>query len=339
MKLKSRIFTALAVACTFAMVLCMTGCDGLPQLAPSQSSNDLPAQTVDDSDLITPGTLTIGLDYSNAPFAGESEGRVVGIDADVGAALAQELGLKAEFVDVGTGGGPNAVATKQCDVFLSFDRADSTDSIAAYAGTYMYDAASLFTISSNSSSNASYTDANGKKIAAQKSRSTAELVRGIYGDSSLVEEDTLVKAFSDLEDGSVQYVAAGGVVGSYIATSYEDIEYYCPLESAHEIGAGVSSDNTTLRSKVSSALSTLSQNGTIDVIISRWIGQPLNLNSSSVPTPSAAATTTGTDETSSTSTDGSTTSSTTTSTGSTTTTTGNTSTTTNSTATTGGSTT
>lgn len=297
MRHKSRILAVLSVVCSLCMVLCLSGCSALPQLAPSSTQDTLPSQQVDDSNLVKSGTLTIGLDYSNAPFAGESEGRVVGIDADVGAALASQLGLKAEFVDVGTGGGPNAVATRKCDVFLSFDRADSTNSIASYAGTYLYDAASLFTVSSSASGEGAYTDASGSQIAAQKGRATAELVRSLYGDSSLVAEDTLVDAFSALENGSVQYAAASGVVGSYIATSYDDIQFYCPLENAHEVGAGVAQDNPTLGAKVSAALSTLSQNGTIDLVVSRWIGQPLNLRSTTVPTSAASTSASATDTT------------------------------------------
>lgn len=278
MKHKNILLTVLAVMCAAAMTMCMTGCS-IPKLASSKAADNTLNPTVSDSNLITSGTLTIGLDYNNAPYAGESDGRVVGIDADVGSALANKLGLKAEFVDVGTGGGPNTVANKKCDVFLSFEKNDSTNSIAAYAGTYMYDAASLFTVSnSSSSSNASYTSASGQKIAAQKGRATAELVKSLYGTTSLVEEDNLVDAFSALENGTVKYAAASGVVGSYIATSYDDIKFYCSLENPREIGAGVASSNTTLKSKVSSALSSLSQDGTINVIVSRWIGSPLNLS-------------------------------------------------------------
>lgn len=314
MRHKNVVITILAVICAIGMTMCMTGCS-FPKLAPSKASDTTLTPSVSDSNLITAGTLTIGLDYSYAPFAGESDGRVVGIDADVGAALAQKLGLKAEFVDVGTGGGPNAVANKKCDVFLSFEKNDSTNSIAAYAGTYMYDAASLFTVSSSStSSNASYTTASGQKIAAQKGRATAELVKSLYGSTSLVEENNLVDAFSALENGTVKYAAASGVVGSYIATSYSDIKFYCSLENPREIGAGVASSNTTLKSKVSSALSSLSQDGTINIIISKWIGAPLNLSTvttttttttsgstttvaSPTPSPTAEATPTTSDTT------------------------------------------
>lgn len=280
----------LSVLCAMGLAFCMTGCSNIPKLAPSQAPTPELTPKVDASHLIKEGTLTIGLDYSAAPFAGESGGRVIGIDADVGAALAQELGLKAVFVDVGTGGGPNAVANKKCDVFMSFDRNDSVNSIAAYAGTYMSDAVSLFVVDGNAkdgkpSVTGDYTAAQGKQIAAQKGRAASQLASTLYGTTSLVEKDTLSDAFAALEDGSVQFVAASGVVGSYSANSYDDIVYFCPIEAVHELGAGVANDNTALQQAVSSALSTLSQNGTINLIVSGWIGTPLNLSSLSVALP------------------------------------------------------
>jgi polar amino acid transport system substrate-binding protein len=280
----------LSVLCAMGLAFCMTGCSNIPKLAPSQAPAPELTPKVDAGHLVKEGTLTIGLDYSAAPFAGESGGRVIGIDADVGAALAQELGLKAAFVDVGTGGGPNAVANKKCDVFLSFDRNDSVNSIATYAGTYMSDAVSLFVVDGNAkdgkpSVTGDYTAAQGKQIAAQKGRAAAQLAGTLYGTTSLVEKDTLSDAFASLEDGSVQFVAASGVVGSYSANSYDDIVYFCPIEAVHEIGAGVANDNVELQQAVSSALSTLSQNGTINLIVSGWIGSPLSISSSSVTLP------------------------------------------------------
>ena len=82
----------LSVLCAMGLAFCMTGCSNIPKLAPSQAPAPELTPKVDAGHLVKEGTLTIGLDYSAAPFAGESGGRVIGIDADVGAALAQELG-------------------------------------------------------------------------------------------------------------------------------------------------------------------------------------------------------------------------------------------------------
>ena len=44
----------------------------------------------------------MGINASNPPYAAQSNGSIVGIDVDIAAALADELGLKLELVDVGT---------------------------------------------------------------------------------------------------------------------------------------------------------------------------------------------------------------------------------------------
>ena len=50
------------------------------------------------------GTLRVGVNAGSPPLAGSpsSSSKIVGIDVDVAAALADQLGLKLEIVDVGT---------------------------------------------------------------------------------------------------------------------------------------------------------------------------------------------------------------------------------------------
>lgn len=93
---KSSAIRALAALVLALCVGFMSGCS-------SNSYTPEPSeQKIDNSLLHTPGTLRVGVDASNAPYAAQSQGSIVGIDVDTAAALADELGLKLELVDVGT---------------------------------------------------------------------------------------------------------------------------------------------------------------------------------------------------------------------------------------------
>ena len=97
---KSSALRALAAALA---ALVLAWCVGFMSGCSSNSYTPEPSeQKIDNSLLHTPGTLRVGVDASNAPYAAQSQGSIVGIDVDTAAALADELGLKLELVDVGT---------------------------------------------------------------------------------------------------------------------------------------------------------------------------------------------------------------------------------------------
>lgn len=282
-----------------ALMVCSLALTGCGNLAPSEAETVTLTPTVDDSALITAGTLTVGLDYTYAPFAGESKGEVVGIDADVAAALAESMGLKVAYVDISEDGGPNAVADGKCDIFLSFDKETSEKSTCDYLGTYIYDAPSLFAISSDGSEvTVDTSDMTGKTVAAQENSVSAVAVSQSFGADVLVEKSNLVDAFGTLESGDTDYAAASGIVGKYIAMSYEDIVWAASLsDTPTEIGIGGLASNTVLAEGVQNALATISDNGILDLIIGKWIGSPLPFEATDTATTTDTTETTETTET------------------------------------------
>jgi len=65
------------------------------------------------------GVLRVGLDPTYPPFEVTEGTDVVGLDVDIARALAQELGIRAEFVYFGYDGLYDALATEQVDVLAS----------------------------------------------------------------------------------------------------------------------------------------------------------------------------------------------------------------------------
>lgn len=278
----------MVVACASAMVLVLSvALAGCGSIAPSTAETTEKVAAVDDSNLVTAGTLTVGLDYTYAPYAGESSGKVVGIDADVASALADEMGLEVAFVDISSDGGPNALANGKCDIFLSYDKTSSSKETADYLGTYIYDAPSLFAIGTSGSTPTIATDMTNKTIACQKDSVSAVAVANKYGTTVLDTQSSLVDAFGELESGSADYVAANGVVGKYIALSYDDIVWAGSITSSPtEVGIGGDSTNTVLSSAVKTALSTISSNGVLTLVIDKWIGSSLTFDTTTTTTTS-----------------------------------------------------
>ena len=104
--------------------------------------------------------------------------------------------------------------------------------------------------------------------------------------------DDLKSAFAELASGQVQYVAADAIIGTYAAHSAgDDVHIVALMQQAGGYGVGVSDANTDLKQAVSEALATLTGNGTIGVIETKWLGTALDLSS----TPLTAGATKSTD--------------------------------------------
>lgn len=90
--MKRRVF--MACACAFAMSLCLglMGCGQDESYEPKTLTPTIDTPVVGES-----GTLRVGVDaQGGAPFVTSSDAKMEGFDIDMAAALADELGLKAQ---------------------------------------------------------------------------------------------------------------------------------------------------------------------------------------------------------------------------------------------------
>ncbi len=233
-------------------------------------------QAVSSSALGTNGTLRVGVNASSAPLAGQtsSSSRIVGIDVDVAAYLADQLGCKVEIVDV-KNDPESALAEGRIDVALGVDASDD-DADYWKSTSYLQSGVALFGTSSES---AVPTTDSGPKIAAQASSKSSWRVTNLFGDDSLVVQSDLKSAFDALSKGSSRYVAADAVIGTYVAyTNNYDAKIVALLQDPSGYCAAVSSKNTELQGAISSAIDKLVKGGVMNVIESKWLGAPLDLN-------------------------------------------------------------
>ena len=233
-------------ASVLVLSLVVALCLALP-LAGCSSSNYTPQlkeQTVNDSALNTAGTLRVGINASNPPYAAQSNGTIVGIDVDIAAALADELGLKLELVDVGTAI-DTAFERENVDIVMGAEEANS-----AYwmSDEYMNSGIALFSLTEDAQAP---TEAGSFKIAAQSSSMSAWEVTDHYGESCLENAGDPTAAFEMLSTGSVNYVAAESTIGQYVIHT-SGIEAYpiALLQAATPRAIAVGADNTELQENI-----------------------------------------------------------------------------------------
>lgn len=305
-----RTFTLLAVATmALAAALALGGCSMLgsssDSYTPEKKSPTIASPTIGQD-----GVLRVGVNSSNAPFSAQVSGNIVGIDVDVAAALADQLGLDLQIVDVGADP-EGALDNGSVDIVMSVDTSDSTTTCWT-SQAYLRSSVALFSMDGNaglpnaegssasesedasgdadaesaSGAEASSTDADGGtgtstvKIAAQSSSMSAWEVTNQYGADMLESSDDLKSAFSALSSGSVNYVAADAVIGSYVAHSNGiDAHIVGIMENPSGYCVGVSSSNTDLQNAVSDALNVIVGNGVVPVIERKWLGSNLDVSS------------------------------------------------------------
>lgn len=223
-----------------------------------------------------PGTLRVGVNASSAPLAGQtsSSSHIVGIDVDVAAYLADQMGLKVEVVDVGNDPA-TALSDGKVDVVLGVDASEEGNSYWK-SNPYIQTGVALFGTAAESS--VPTTDSK-PAIAAQASSKSSWRVTNLFGDSSLVVQEDLKAAFDAMEKGTARYVASDAVVGTYVAYSngYDD-KIVALLQDPSGYCAAVASTNTELQGAVAAAVDKLVTGGMMNIIESKWLGKPLNLN-------------------------------------------------------------
>ncbi|MEF2896121.1 MAG: transporter substrate-binding domain-containing protein, partial [Senegalimassilia anaerobia] len=160
------------------------------------------------------------------------------------------------------------------DVVMGVNKSDSPSFWTS--DTYLPTAVALFAQSSNSTVPA---NSASTKIAAQVSSNSAWAVTNEFDNSTITTTEDLKSAFSALESGKVQYVAADAVVGSYVSNNAGmDVHMVVLMQQASGYCVGVLDGNTQLKQAVSNALSAMNSNGVSSVIQKKWLGTTMDLS-------------------------------------------------------------
>lgn len=257
-----------AMACV--MATCLFGCASTEEYVP-----ELGSPQVEPPSIKTAGELSVGVNTGKSPLAGKGNDKIIGVDVDIAAALADELGLKLVIKDVGADA-EKAIKDGDVDIVMGID---SSDTSTEYWLSNQYLPTGVVLFSLKDQGKEPPTPESAPKIAAQISSKSAWAVSNTFGDTSLVSTNDLATAFSDLDAGKVSYVASDAVIGMYAANLQGiEVQIVALLDSASGYCVAVSSSDAALQEAIKAALNTISTNGTIDVIEKKWLGNTLTLS-------------------------------------------------------------
>ena len=226
------------------------------------------ASTLDDAALVMPGYLSVGVKTasSSAPLCVEGDfGSLYGLDVDLGAAVASEMGLLVRYVPVVDAAGLGT----ECDVIMN-GRSNNPNAIAI-AGTYVESATSFFHKGETTVS--AITDLNGKSVGLQGGSNSETVLNKTGLKMSQKSFANLNEAFDSLAAGEIDYVLCEAYPGAYLASLHPGVTFAGALEAPETSGIAVSATNTELVTRVQEAFDTISSNGILDIARSRWVGK------------------------------------------------------------------
>lgn len=237
--------------------------------------------TVSDDALVTPGTLTVALDTSDAPQAMQgTDGELTGYAVDAARALASRMGLKVAFVDASSA--DSALGDKKADIFIG--DINSTDGDISTLGTCLYDAAAVFGKTSDGESLSVSTETlNTATLGVQTSSASQEALAKQSITANQKTYPNINECFEALESGEVDYVICDSTAGGYLARLMSEISYVGALEAPSTLGVAGLSSNDELCRAVSDALDGITVDGTLEAVHCVWYGtMPYDLTTKTV---------------------------------------------------------
>ena len=266
-----KLWARLSMLCVsvLACVLVLTGCSSVGSVEEARSSRQgHMAPAVSTPTIHEDGVLKVAI-LTNAgtpEVMQDAQGTYWGLDVDVASALAQQLGLAVELVPADS---VKAALGSDADVILGVTSADA-DTLTVVSA-YMEEACGLFGRTQEGHI-ANVSELAGTTIGVVSGTEAEGIAAGAGLQATITSYPDTDGAFEALAEGAVDYVACPATEGAYLTFEYAGTSFVGTLTMPVTVGAGVVSSNAQLVEAVQNALDSISSNGVLTILRSRWMG-------------------------------------------------------------------
>lgn len=268
-----------ALAAALALVGCASGNSGSGSASGSASASASgSASASTEMKLVKEGKLLIATSPDFPPFENLENGEMVGLDIEIGKAVAEKLGLEPEFVSLQFDSILTAVAAgTQADVGISGltvdpERAKTVD----FSDSYYVDDLSVAVMKNNADITADNVDEalnkEGVVIAVQSGTSGETYVKENYPKATVQPYGNSTDAFAALQSGQANAVCTNkAVVERMLANAYTDAQVVKSIATGEEYAVAVAQENKALTAAINKALEELQADGTIDALVAKYM--------------------------------------------------------------------
>ena len=260
---------ALAMGALVA-ALALVGCSGGDQGGAAPEGDGAAGMTM------TEGVLVVATSPDYPPFESLDGDAVVGFEADLWNAVAEELGMTAEVKVLQFDAIiPAIVSGGQADVGVSGfsilpERAKEINFTTSY---YIDDQAIAVAAGSPVTSENVDTALNDASIVIACQSGTTGEAHALenFPNATVKGYGTSNDAFAAMQAGQADAVITNAAVVANMLEAYSDCVVVKQIATGEEYAMVVSKDNPALLEAINGALATLTENGTIDNLIAKWL--------------------------------------------------------------------
>lgn len=217
------------------------------------------------------GVLVMATNAEFPPYEFHEGDSIVGIDAEIAKAIADELGMELEIEDIAFDSIIPEITSGKADMGLAGmtvteDRKQSVDFSDTYAK------ASQKIIVTEDSKVASPDDLKGVIVGVQLGTTGDIYVSDLEGDGTTVERYSKgFEAVQALSQGKIDAVVIDGEPAKTFVAETAGLKILDESFTEEEYAIAVKKGNTELLDKINGALKTLKDNGTLDEIVAKYI--------------------------------------------------------------------
>jgi len=260
--------TVILIAVLLLIVAALTGCGG------TSSEEGL---------TIKEGVLTVGVDDTYPPmeFNDEKTGEIVGFDIDLANAIAEEMGLKAEFVSTAWDSIFIGLDTSKYDCIMS-SVSMTQERLPNFEFTTPYLAnGQVIVVKPGDESVKTPEDLAGKKVGVQFQTTADEACKKHLEkvQFDLTQYDSIDLAFLAMKSGNVDVIVVDMAVAIDYAAKYPDEYVISSAQLTNEpISICIKKGNTELKDAMQSALDKVIKDGKLSEISVKWLGEDYTQN-------------------------------------------------------------
>lgn len=221
--------------------------------------------------LIAEGKLTVCTNPPYAPFEYEENGEIVGLDADIAAAIAEDLGVTSEMFSTSFEGIQSGVALSsgQCDLALSgITITEERKSVMNFTEAYVDDNLAVLVPSGSTITGAA--DLSGAKVGVQQATSGEKYAQDAGANTVQYEDNGLL--LQAVQTGQVDAVVGNITVLSEMLTSDESLTVVEEIETGEQIAGAVATENSDLLEAANKTLAAMEEDGRMADLREKYLG-------------------------------------------------------------------
>lgn len=219
-------------------------------------------------------TLTMGTNASFPPYEFYQDGVIVGIDAEIAAAIADKLGMELVIEDMDFGAIITAVSTGKADMGMAGmtvtdERLQSVNFSTSYAtgiqAVIVKEGSPIASVDDLYAEGAAYT------VGVQEATTGDIYCTDDFGEDKVLKYKTGADAVAALVAGKVDCVIIDGEPAKAYVAANEGLQTLATQYAVEDYAIAVALENTELLEKINGALNELIQDGTVAAIVSKYI--------------------------------------------------------------------